>query len=96
MSDTPVQDPPAISSSVPTSWRDVYQLVQDAEKRLTVRIEDGFSSQGIVAADHEVRIRTLETSSTQDDARSTIMRTFVLALMSIGSMVIAVLAIVLK
>lgn len=50
------------TSSSPTSWRDVYALVQDSEKRLTAVMADGFNRQAIVSSDHEVRIRVLEGS----------------------------------
>ena len=55
----PEETPPLQS---PTSWRDVYQLVADAEKRLTRQITDGFGAQQKVSADHEVRLRVLEAT----------------------------------
>lgn len=51
-------------SNSPTSWRDVYALVQDSERRLTQTITDGFARASSVSADHEVRLRVVEASTT--------------------------------
>lgn len=52
------------SPSGPTSWRDVYALVQDSERRLTATITDGFARQAGISADHETRLRLAEASIT--------------------------------
>lgn len=56
--------PPA--NGGPTSWRDVYSLVQDVEKRLTDRIDDGISTVRFGQADHETRIRLMEATALPD------------------------------
>lgn len=48
----------------PTSWRDVYNLVQDVEKRLTDRIDDANKVARDSAIDHEGRLRTMESVGT--------------------------------
>lgn len=52
---------PPSNGDRPTSWRDVYTLVQDVEKRLTDRIDEAVASTRQVTTDHENRIRTVET-----------------------------------
>lgn len=54
---------PSPTPGGPTSWRDVYSLVQDSERRLTQTIQDGFKRTGDVTADHEVRLRVIEASA---------------------------------
>ena len=63
-----MSDEPMAPQNTPTSWRDVYQLVQDSEKRLTQTITDGFQRQSAISQDHEVRIRVLEASDQRDSA----------------------------
>lgn len=53
---------PSTPQGSPTSWRDVYQLVQDSERRLTATITDGFRRTAAKADDHEVRLRVAEAS----------------------------------
>lgn len=54
---------PPPQSNGPTSWRDVYALVQDSERRLTQTITEGFQRTASVSADHEVRLRLVETAT---------------------------------
>ena len=49
-------------SNGPTSWRDVYALVQDSERRLTQTLTDGFARQPGISSDHEARLRMAEAS----------------------------------
>ena len=51
----------------PTSWRDVYSLVQDVEKRLTDRMGDIAEAAKAASSDHEIRLRVLEKA---DSTRS--------------------------
>ena len=90
-------------SNTPTSWRDVYQLVQDSEKRLTTTITDGFTRQQAVSQDHEVRIRVLEANDQRDGATNRaaaaaigVTRSTVLAAISILSLIVAVTSVILK
>ncbi len=46
--------------SNPTSWRDVYQLVQDMEERLTKRMDSASADLRTITTDVEVRLRVLE------------------------------------
>lgn len=57
-----MQDSTPQPTGSPTSWRDVYSLVQDSERRLTQTITDGFTRQAAVSTDHEVRLRAAEAS----------------------------------
>ncbi len=60
MSDTPAHT--NSNGDRPTSWRDVYSLVQDVEQRLTDRIDDAAMAARVSVSDHETRIRTLEAA----------------------------------
>ena len=98
-----MSDEPMAPQNTPTSWRDVYQLVQDSEKRLTQTITDGFQRQSAISQDHEVRIRVLEASDQRDSASNrTVTQVFgvgrstLLTIMSVGSMVVSVIALVAK
>jgi len=44
----------------PTSWRDVYSLVQDVEERLTKRMDAASIERRVIMADHESRLRAIE------------------------------------
>lgn len=50
----------------PSSWRDVYQLVQDVEVRLTGRINDVGQLASHVGQDHEVRLRSIEAKGSSE------------------------------
>lgn len=98
-----MSDEPMASTNTPTSWRDVYQLVQDSERRLTQTITDGFQRQSAISQDHEVRIRVLEASDQRDSASNRTVgavigvgRSTLLTILSAASMVIALLALVTK
>jgi hypothetical protein len=58
-----MQDSVSPQPNGPTSWRDVYALVQDSERRLTQTIVDGFKRTNDVTADHEVRLRVIEQNT---------------------------------
>lgn len=99
-------DQPVIPPSppqTPTSWRDVYQLVQDAEQRLTLQLTAGFTRQSGVSADHEVRIRVLEASEHKDAAANKtaataigVGRSVLVILLSVGSLVVALASLITK
>lgn len=83
----------------PTSWRDVYALVQDSEKRLTATITDGFARQAQVSQDHEVRIRVLEANDQRDGATNrttvtaiSVSRQVFIALLAAGSLLVSLVA----
>lgn len=85
----------------PTSWRDVYTLVQDVEERISKRMDDIAATAGTVANDHEVRIRVLERTDDVASARTktivstvSLGRSTLLTIMSIGSMVVAVISLI--
>lgn len=84
-------------SSAPTSWRDVYALVQDAEKRLTVSITEGFARQTSVNADHEVRLRLLEANDLKQRGGIAALgagRALLVTIISIGALAASILALV--
>lgn len=56
----------------PTSWRDVYQLVQDVEARLTSRLDSIGIAQDRRNNDHELRIRKLEIEGS-DEAKEALL-----------------------
>jgi hypothetical protein len=94
------EDQPNPQSSAPTSWRDVYQLVQDSEKRLTATITDGFQRQSAVSQDHEVRLRVLEASDQRDSASNRAVtqvfgagRATLIVLLSVASLLLSALSI---
>lgn len=58
------------SPASPSSWRDVYTLVQDVEQRLTKRMDEIAGTAGTVANDHEVRIRVLERTDDRSAVRN--------------------------
>jgi len=47
-------------TGTPTSWRDVYTLIQDVEERLTKRMDAASVERRAVGTDVEVRLRVLE------------------------------------
>lgn len=51
------------NGSGPSSWRDVYQLVQDVEGRLGGLISSAETRISTVTFDHETRLRALEGDS---------------------------------
>lgn len=96
-------DAPNQQSSAPTSWRDVYQLVQDSEKRLTATITDGFQRQSAVSQDHEVRLRVLEASDQRDAASNRAVtqvfgagRATLIVLLSLASLAVSIIAIIVR
>lgn len=54
----------------PTSWRDVYTLVQDVEARLVKRMDEIATATNTTATDHEVRIRVLERTDDKASVRN--------------------------
>lgn len=62
-------------SASPSSWRDVYTLVQDVEVRLTKRMDEIADTAKTASTDHEVRIRVLEAT----DARASVRNQTVIA-----------------
>ena len=79
--------------TTPTTWRDVYRLVQDAEVRLTTQINDGFSRQSLVSADHEKRLRVVEATDQKQSggiAALSAGRALLLTIVSVGSLFIAI------
>jgi len=50
------------SSASPTSWRDVYTLVQAVEERLTNRMDSAAIERRAIMTDHEGRLRAVEIS----------------------------------
>lgn len=87
----------------PTSWRDVYTLVQDVETRLTNRMDAIAKTANQVANDHEVRIRVLEKTDYTAEVRVktvsntlSLGRSTLLTIMSVGSMAVAVLTAILR
>ena len=86
-----------VTTGTPTSWRDVYALVQDSERRLTATITAGFNRQAAVSQDHEVRIRVLEASDQRDGATNkstvaaiSVTRAIILGVVSVLSLVVAI------
>lgn len=85
----------------PSSWRDVYTLVQDVESRLTKRMDEIASTASVAVQDHEVRIRVLERTDFTSEVRTktvantlSLGRSTLLTIMSVGSMVVAVVSLV--
>ncbi len=83
----------------PSSWRDVYTLVQDVEGRLSKRMDDIAETAKTATTDHEVRIRVLEATDQRAVTRNrtitstvNIGRTTLLLIISIGSGVLALAA----
>lgn len=66
-----MEQPTPPSNDRPTSWRDVYTLVQDVEKRLADRLDDAVSSTRQVTTDHENRLRQVELASPVAQATAT-------------------------
>ena len=50
------------ASPSPTSWRDVYTLIQDVEERLTKRMDAAATERRATSTDVEVRLRVLEAA----------------------------------
>lgn len=87
------------SATNPTSWRDVYTLVQDVETRLSKRMDDIADTAKNAVTDHEVRIRVLEKTDGDAAVRNktvsntlSLGRSTLLTIMSIGSMVVAIVS----
>lgn len=94
---------PSAAQPQPTSWRDVYTLVQDVEARLTNRMDAIAKTASQVANDHEVRIRVLEkTDHTAEVRVKTVSNTLslgrstLLTIMSVGSMAVAIITALLR
>jgi hypothetical protein len=81
----------------PTSWRDVYQLVQDSEKRMTAIINEGFARASGISADHEVRIRVLEKTDQNQAGGVAVIgagRALLITIISVGSFILAAASLV--
>jgi len=74
----------------PSSWRDVYSLVQDVERRLTDRIDTASGAALLSQRDHEGRIRALESQNFGERER----RAGQVSLLTNGHRVLAALIIV--
>lgn len=98
MSETEEMHAPAPQS--PSSWRDVYTLVQDVEQRLTRRMDEIADTAKNAVTDHEIRIRVLERTDLQSEQRNkaivtgiSIGRSTLLTIMTVGSMIVSIIAV---
>lgn len=83
-----------VASPSPTSWKDVYTLVQDVEKRLTTRMDDIASAAKQTTADHEVRIRVLEKTTNSTSGRDAAGMTIASGAQRLTAVAIAAVAVV--
>ena len=91
----------------PSSWRDVYQLVQDVEERLTAkvdavetrlqaRLDEQAVERRAVSADFEVRLRVVEREQLINKQADATSKTAVGVASRVFTIVLSVIAIVIS
>lgn len=85
----------------PTSWRDVYTLIQDVEGRLAKRMDEIAHTAHTTGSDHEIRLRVLEKSDSSRDGGDRragtveqVARGWIGVILSIGAGATAIVALV--